>query len=85
MQATARRMAEVWRDRARHIGRYSAPAAEAWTAAADELERALGVAERADVLDRLLQGLRQEIVRDLQESLPALVRGEDPVPPIGDR
>lgn len=84
MQATARHLAETWRDRARHIRRYAPPAADAWIAAADDLEAALGVAERTEVLDRLLQSLRQDIVQDLREFLPALVRSTDVQPPAGD-
>lgn len=73
MQATARRLAETWRDRSRHIRRYAPQASEAWATAADDLERALGVAERTEVLDRLLTGLRQDIVRDLSTDLRGLV------------
>jgi hypothetical protein len=40
----------------------------------------LGMAERAEVLDRLLRGLRQEIVRDLRETLAELVRENNRTP-----
>jgi hypothetical protein len=86
MQASARRLAESWRDRARHLRRYAPQAAEAWEAAASELERALGVTERAAVLARLLEGLRQEIVRGLAPHLASprslVVAGTDA--PEGD-
>lgn len=55
-------------------------AAEAWESAADELERALGVVDRTEVLERLLDGLRQEIVRGL---VPHLEGARSPVVAAG--
>jgi hypothetical protein len=83
LQATARRLAECWRDRARVVGRYSMPAGEAWADAATELERTLSIPERREMLDRLLTAMRQEIVQDLRSEIRALADApRPPEPPL---
>lgn len=55
------------------VGRYNRQVAEAWEQAAAELESAVDVTERSDVMGRLLRGVGQQVAQEIREELLRLI------------
>lgn len=76
MQASARRLTDLWRDRASAIRPHRGDLADLWIQASRELEEELSVAPRAETLERIVRGLASEIVQELG-SLGQIARRAD--------